>query len=907
MRKLKHSCIMLACVFIFLTCCNCIVYGQDTQTAEMVDREYTDLFTGYAHYLDQELNCAATNISEAAGRTIEERSLGDITLAHIETTMETIGDLSKILTAILDSVGVTDFSGNDAADAAAMAVMRSYYSESKHVEVVLDTSENVASDFNALAESIIELKNTEGFFPEQGNSSAEDFFWKCFDKICEKINDFGSITIGRTRMRIDVATRLREAVYKSVLIDTGKVDTIESVISFTNTLVKYAALGTIEIELIDYILENNMASPEMAAAFRRLQDDIHANWLVYVLENYVAGKLGDLAFEVVERLILGNATAVFELVSVSLSFTQWVVFDLIMDTANCRDWMIYTHLLGFYRWSTNILEEKINYIKTNPIYYEDIEDLKTAFSIYAAIINALFEQADVVGGEGLDETYKYMCSYDAYITHCKAFVASIPLNERVVRKRDYTKTYQLSGNAYISYTAPTEEYDFWVIPFQGEILYDVRYASWGSSLYIMQDTTFGNLTCCGNLDAPNREINILGDLAICNELSFSEGTICVENSTITVGGDVILQGEPDIQLTDVTLDIKGDFNVSANLSYPKLYIDNGEVYVHGDMHVYCGGSVYCGTGILQIDGDYYGDIIGNTTHSQIFIESGTVTVGENMKIIGTSWTGGTDIITMNQSKGYLLVKGNLSVGTRSCFTAGTLEVWGDCIISSFLETYGGSHQTILSGDTIQTIQGNYNILHIKHPWVIFSGNYNQCVTYETLKNDNISVFADSETSAGSLVFGTPNEEEFLQLPTGVADRIQVSVSLQTAEQAALTETVTLCVPVSNANASYAVYRVKDVFITPITSIYDGRGNIVFEADRLGTYIITDQSCITVNYGDPTKDGQMNLLDVLRVLRYCCDNETDMDVPASDVTKDEQVDIRDALQLIRTLLQRKGNS
>ena len=54
-------------------------------------------------------------------------------------------------------------------------------------------------------------------------------------------------------------------------------------------------------------------------------------------------------------------------------------------------------------------------------------------------------------------------------------------------------------------------------------------------------------------------------------------------------------------------------------------------------------------------------------------------------------------------------------------------------------------------------------------------------------------------------------------------------------------------------------------------------------------------------GDATGDGEVTLLDVVRLLRYCADNTVEINATNADINNDGTVDIKDALLVIKAVV------
>lgn len=97
-----------------------------------------------------------------------------------------------------------------------------------------------------------------------------------------------------------------------------------------------------------------------------------------------------------------------------------------------------------------------------------------------------------------------------------------------------------------------------------------------------------------------------------------------------------------------------------------------------------------------------------------------------------------------------------------------------------------------------------------------------------------------------------------------------------------------------------VYCVTGGFITPVSLQYASEGVYVTQPSAESDAVVFSAVPL-VRYGDATGDGQLSLLDCLRILKRSVSDAVTIDLAAADISGNLTVDIADALLLLKNLL------
>ncbi len=222
-----------------------------------------------------------------------------------------------------------------------------------------------------------------------------------------------------------------------------------------------------------------------------------------------------------------------------------------------------------------------------------------------------------------------------------------------------------------------------------------------------------------------------------NDCTVAEGVqLLWDTENCCLFGDIVLETGSDVHITGAVLaermelSLLGDSDIVIDKDMTFVDSDHGGgsisiaegtvsilgAFVNGAKDKY-GSSVKvsCGSGTLTVQGDFDGKwntisvnsgnmIIGGYTSSGTWnVQSGKVTV--NGSVSGGTWN-------MDGELGQVLVYGDFEISSAD-WSAGTLEVKGDCI-TTFYITVGGTHTTILSGTEQQIVEGAFANIELKN-------------------------------------------------------------------------------------------------------------------------------------------------------------------------------------------------
>ena len=203
----------------------------------------------------------------------------------------------------------------------------------------------------------------------------------------------------------------------------------------------------------------------------------------------------------------------------------------------------------------------------------------------------------------------------------------------------------------------------------------------------------------------------------CYSSGYSAGTVFenlyLENNDINFTTQIYkLKLNQDAALTNTeflnifsTLDLNGyKLTTTGNVEMQYLYTNNGSFDITGNL--VCNYHISASTASMVLNGGngiVRGNIAVNYRSSLLFDDA-------RLEVLGNCSIGNGNRFDMKNENDYLLVHGNFwSHADNSSLTAGTVEVKGDFTVGSsndssnksYYET--GTHKTILSGDSTQTV------------------------------------------------------------------------------------------------------------------------------------------------------------------------------------------------------------
>ncbi len=110
-------------------------------------------------------------------------------------------------------------------------------------------------------------------------------------------------------------------------------------------------------------------------------------------------------------------------------------------------------------------------------------------------------------------------------------------------------------------------------------------------------------------------------------------------------------------------------------------------------------------------------------------------------------------------------------------------------------------------------------------------------------------------------------------------------------------TVALTVP-ATVSGDLHVYRMKNGFLTKMDATVTN-DVITFASTDTGFYAIAAKELVTI--GDANKDGDIGLIDVLRIIHHLVGDTVNIDLSAADIDGNAEMSIEDVLQILKLLL------
>ncbi len=856
------------------------------EDADLDTVEYTDIFYAYPYYLLQNTSTADIQMLELANNTLSKASNGSLSASSYETFLEKMASPTAIAEAILQCMTGVDFDTRDAADAAAIAILNEYYSNDEYCSTVSADVLNYIKPIKDAVSTAVDAAKIITIVREEGMTDME-YFLECYDAYVEGLNySFSTHTYSEIPK---LAKGDVESVYKG--LGSPIIDIAKYAFDLANATANWWMIKNIQVELVDYIIENSYADGELLKAFKRIRSDINSNGFNYIIKHFAA----DAAYDALISKALSLSTAgAYAILGTACTAIQWFFFDVLNDTPNYHDWMTFSYIAHFYCALSEDLTAKTNSILTKPMNSKVIDDFEYFHKLYAAAASTMLAHANKIDGSTLSENYGYILDYNALAQKCIGDIAVIPFENRVMKtKSEDSHSIKDRAIVYISETEPEAEHDYWIKPFRGEVIDSVSVTDYGH-LYITCNTTVPGLSIFSSNSS---------------ELPCATISSCV----VTVLNNCSLSDKSTLTLTNKsTFNIQKQLLLGRSIGTPatKVYLNDGTMNVYGDIDNYSfwfssyTSKIYCDTGNLYIGGNFIssGPLAGKAGITEIFVESGTLIVdGEARNFY----------LNMQDEDGYALFNNNCTCYfTR--LTAGVLDLKGTSTLcyrdrTTAYRSYsgfsaGGTHRTILSGESEQRLVcGRFNIIEKRNPLARVDGEVEGYVIDYTKLNtayvNNNGLFA---TDIGNGVEGV----ELNRITEGALfDSINARMGESPFTLGSVTNNnsteveMQIASPDESKSTTY-LYRINGSFITPL-EVKTTHGNVVFNSDESGTYLVTRVPALL--YGDTTADGEINLLDSLRAAKKLVGDEVSLDEAAMDVNHNERFDVGDLLLIIKATL------
>ena len=212
--------------------------------------------------------------------------------------------------------------------------------------------------------------------------------------------------------------------------------------------------------------------------------------------------------------------------------------------------------------------------------------------------------------------------------------------------------------------------------------------------------------------------NMTGRIVLCLNATVGEGVynhdidfdgwIC--NDPLIINGNVnfVSNMYQYISGYDHTSQINSVLTLSGNCINYKAKINNGgKITVGGDLKNKTYGELVVNkNGALNVAGSFVPEYYG-------YSRSSSLTINGTMEVQGNFTTkSGSHITTiyMNDEMGSLIVNGNYTSSTTQNYSKGKVEFRGN--VTGFIASTSSETEVRINGDTLQTVSGQFNDLHI---------------------------------------------------------------------------------------------------------------------------------------------------------------------------------------------------
>lgn len=772
------TCIPLGAIRVFAE--ETEVQNSATNTDEVY---YTDLFYAYPYYLAADAGLAgySMSIENVYNSVYDSYANSPLVIGTgLENALSTITSPTAIRKLLTDAMGVTDFSYNQALDAANEEFLKNLLSNSS----VLSAGETfaVSAKYCNKINKAISIFNGLELEDEYGSSlTVEGYVEAAVDLLGKK----GALN----HLSVNTVLSLWDVVYDNdfSLGDCFKLAKTEFEIA--EAIVYCVILEDIRLGVVNDILSTQTKGTVLYDGMTRLKSQMNSNFAVRFCNQFLKSFVADSIYGAVDSavgLFLDTAqlNAVLKLVNVA--------FNAALDVPEFAEILKWQVLMCYSQeLAAGIPKYALKYAEA-PFLSDKIGNYEALFSAYDAINNAMLDVAkkikamqDPIGEAYLvfveaakngeetvtiksgslsvsvsatlssNEFYDMMrlgvlMDYSGVTHNLGSSISVSNKNTTIKIPRKANTLFSIfregvdeqffliesfkNSDAYSSHIAsvkgtvqsiPTEErltvpkdvYSKWTYTVDDSVqLLHGSDTVVSNSIYAVAGLLRGNITATGNLNAPDEEVLVDGDFV-------------VNNKVITLSGKVTFLGSTNISGQRGGLIIDGELQTSTVSRVDYNDIDNSFI-VKGKLVT---GSLSLGGSDVNICGEMvvHGNLIVKTVLT--ISENGNVLIDGNL---GFDFWGG-DII----NKGVVLCNGHFTPGYGTILdNFGTFMVDGNVLISTStlgsplvsINNYGtmGLHDLNMEGnsyyraqteDAILYVTGNLNRGHGMGGIVIFDG------------------------------------------------------------------------------------------------------------------------------------------------------------------------------------------
>ena len=678
---------------------------------------YSDLFYGYPYYLanDSYFKDYSTSTKAIYNGVLSSYQNSSLVVGTgLEHALDTITSPTEITKLITDTLGLTEFSYNDALDAANDEFVRNILSESSayDTEKAFGKTASFCNKINAITTKFNKL----GLESENGQISytAEYYVQEAFDYL----QDQGFLDFISDGMLTDLWVEINSSDFSL----NSCFNLASTEIDIAKALVTSIMMEDHRLEIINEIISTQSNNTVLKQGMTRLKSQLQGSFVSYFIKNYLTEKLADKVFGEIDKMIV-NAVSGKE-ISALLGIAK-MAFNTVVEVPSFEDVLKWQVLICYSNDLADAIPNLAASFSNGPFLSNEIIKYENMFTAYDAINKAAMSASESVAK--MDDPFG-----EAYSVLIEAANSDI---EKVTIK---------SGGVAVSIPSTTSSSDLYAVMLGTKTLSTATGGIFavGKNIEIsngkktvkvpvkanilssvMQDGISENWNLINHFKAQYDNTNLYGEhiYSVKKTISFipssERQTLSKENWTYTLNSGTVIYHESDEILPNsiycVDKKLYGNVIVKGDLKLPQ----ENTTYIIGNVEIKTNLTVSNYTNIV-----IYGNVkTSYKTHL-------TIATGASLTVNGT-----TEIISDSSltNSGALFVH-VLRIWYRCCVTNN-----GEIQIQDTLDCSGALSATIHNYKKIQT---NNCLLN--------------CSTTNFLASDDSTIYVSGAFSGWNLLTGT---------------------------------------------------------------------------------------------------------------------------------------------------------
>ena len=341
---------------------------------------YTDLFYAYPYYLAEDAYLAqySAAIENVFANVYESYANSPLVVGTgIEHALDTITSPTEIVKLMTDVLGISDFSYEQALDAANEELLKNLLSTSSLFDV--EDSYATCQEIGGKLNKAISIFNGLGFEDENGfELTVEDYVESAFYSLCEAglLDWVDTDTINQLFIELDATDEFK-------LSDCFEL--AETEIEIAQAIIYAVVLEDARIDIVNDILSTQKTNTVLKDGMQRLKTQMTANFVERFIYQYLKNVVADKIWGAVDKAVgtvLGTAqiNAIFKLVNIA--------FNALVDVPKFADVLKWQVLMCYSRDLADGLPVYALTYATNKFTSNKIKKYETLFAAYDAVNNA---------------------------------------------------------------------------------------------------------------------------------------------------------------------------------------------------------------------------------------------------------------------------------------------------------------------------------------------------------------------------------------------------------------------------------------------------------------------------------------------------------------------------------------